>query len=286
MLRLVTLLASAACVDCMQRVALVTGANKGIGKEIARSLGMVPDQVVILACRNKQLGMAAEQELQACGCNCVFSRLDLTDWDSICATRDFVQSQFGRLDALVNNAAISFNDPTLFGRVEFTPFEVRARMTMDTNYFGTLCVTDAFLPLLRESTWSPRIVNMASSAGGMRGSPQIQELLNHEYIDVPYLTNLMYEFVEAAEAGTHTPRWPNSPNICFDVSNMGIKALTRIYARDEPTIMVNSVDPGSCATDQNNYKGTRDPAEGAQMPINLAYAAIGSANNFVSGKHW
>ena len=146
---------SAACVTCMQRVCLVTGANQGIGKEIARELGKIPDHVVVLACRNEQAGMAAVQELQAEGCNCCFSRLDLKDWDSICRTREFVEQNFGRLDALVNNAAISFKDPTLYGRTEFTPFERRVRITIDTNYFGTLCVTEAMLPLLRQSEWSP-----------------------------------------------------------------------------------------------------------------------------------
>jgi len=287
MLRWLALFGSVIGAAGMQRVALVTGGNKGIGKEIVRQIGLLPDHVVVLTCRNEERGNAAMEELRAEGCNCVFSRLDITDWDSICATRAFVEAQFGRLDALVNNAAISFGDDgAMYGRRDYTPFPVRARTTIDVNYFGTLCVTDAFLPLLRASDWSPRIVNLASSVGSLRGSAEIQQYISSPSLDKQMLTQLMYDFVGSAEAGTHTPRWPNTPNICYDVSKMGIKALTRVLARDEPTIMVNSVDPGFCATDQNNNQGTRAAAEGAAMPATLAYASIGAANNFVSGKHW
>ena len=106
---------------------LVTGANKGIGKEVARQIGQMPDHVVILGCRNHERGLAAERELQAEGCNCVYSYLDLKDWDSICATRDYIQTNWGRLDSLVNNAAISYEDTTLYGKVEHVPFEQRVR---------------------------------------------------------------------------------------------------------------------------------------------------------------
>ena len=64
----------------------------------------------------------------------------------------------------------------MYGRVEYTPFPVRARTTIDVNYFGTMCVTDAFLPLLRASDWSPRIVNLASSVGSLRGSAEIPRM--------------------------------------------------------------------------------------------------------------
>ena len=137
--------------------------------------------------------------------------MDLTDSGSIESTRAFVESEFGRLDALVNNAAICFNDPTLYGKVPHTPFEQQADVTVRTNYFGTLEVTQAMLPLLRASTSCPRIVNVASSAGRLRGSPELQESVTSASLDMLSLSELMQSFVTAAEAGTHVADgWPNT----------------------------------------------------------------------------
>ena len=103
----------------------------------------------------------------------------------------------------MNNAAICFNDPTLYGKVPHTSFEQQARITVQTNYFGTLGVTQAMLPLLRASPSSPRIVNVASSAGRLRGSRATQEALTSDSLDVPTLSSLMDDFVRDAEAGVH-----------------------------------------------------------------------------------
>ena len=231
-----------------QRVVLVTGANKGIGKEIARTLGFLPDHFVVLGCRDEALGNAAVAELRAAGCDCAFTRLDLLDVASIASTRDFIQDTFGRLDGLVNNAAICFNDPTLYGTVPHTPFQQQADITIRTNYHGTVAVTEAMLPLLRKSEASPRVVNVASAAGRLRGSQEIQDAFTAHDLDLPALTQLMEDFVRDVEAGVHAERgWPNT---CYGVSKMGLIAYTRVLAQAEPGLMVNSVDPGFCATDQ------------------------------------
>ena len=112
-----------------KRVTLISGANKGIGKEIARRLGSLPDHTVVLGCRDEQLGTAAVEELRAEGCDVAWCRLDLTDPSSFESTREFVERKYGRLDALVNNAAVCFNDPTLYGKVAYTPFEQQAFST-------------------------------------------------------------------------------------------------------------------------------------------------------------
>jgi carbonyl reductase 1 len=231
-----------------QRVVLVTGANKGIGKEIARTLGFLPDHFVVLGCRDEALGNAVVAELRAAGCDCAFTRLDLLDVASIASTRDFIQDTFGRLDGLVNNAAICFNDPTLYGKVPHTPFQQQADITIRTNYHGTVAVTEAMLPLLRKSEASPRVVNVASAAGRLRGSQEIQDAFTAHDLDLPALTQLMEDFVRDVEAGVHAERgWPNT---CYGVSKMGLIAYTRVLAQAEPGLMVNSVDPGFCATDQ------------------------------------
>ena len=251
-----------------QRVALITGANKGVGKEIARKLTDVPGMTTIIACRDLELGHAAARELNADGATEVLvQQLDLTDQRSIESTCLFVKDTFGKLDVLVNNAAVCFNDPTLYGKVKHTPFEEQASLTINTNFFGTLALTQEALPLLRAAP-SPRIINIASSAGRLRGSKEKVEALTAADLSVEALEALMRAFVRDAEAGEHAARgWPNT---CYGVSKMGIIALTRVLARDEPGIMVNAVDPGYCRTDQNNNQGPVPPARGAMTPAALA----------------
>ena len=276
------LLSVASALPTAKRVVLVTGANKGIGKEIARTVGSLDDHVVILGCRDEALGNAAVAELQAVGCDCSCSRLDLCDESSIKSTREFIEQTYGRLDALVNNAAICFNDPTLYGKCEYTPFEAQADITIRTNYHGTLAVTQAMLPLLRASNASPRIVNVASAAGRLRGSKEIQDAFTSSDLDVPSLSSLMEDFVRDAEAGVHADNgWPNT---CYGVSKMGMIALTRVLAREEPLVKINSCDPGFCATDQNQNQGYISAAEGAVTPALLAHVSFDEGH--VSGLHF
>ena len=269
------LLLGAAAVGLVdQRVALITGGNKGIGKEIARKL-ISDDFVVLIGCRNTELGAAAASELQ-----CASTRLDLTDLESIASTREYIANEYGRLDMLVNNAAICFNDPTLYGCVEHHTFEMQADITMRTNFFGSLAVTREMLPLLRAAP-SPRIVNIASAAGRLRGSQEKISALTSETLSVAALEELMADFVREAQAGTHLDHgWPNT---CYGVSKMGLIALTRVLARDEPSIMVNSVDPGFCATDQNQNQGYVSAERGATTAAMLGALPD---ERFLTGMHW
>ena len=192
------------------RVALVTGGNKGIGFEIAK--GLAKDFTVVLGCRDVTLGNAAAEDLRANhGLDVSVEHVDLTEpgtWDSCVAS---VTATYGRLDVLVNNAAVCYNDPTLFGKVPHTPFEAQAGITVRTNFFGTLGLTRACLPLLRASA-SPRVVNLASAAGRLSiiKSPELRAAVSADDLNMGALENLMRRFVSDAEAGTHAAAgWPN-----------------------------------------------------------------------------
>mmetsp|Transcript_80146 Transcript_80146/g.248739 ORF Transcript_80146/g.248739 Transcript_80146/m.248739 type:complete len:339 (+) Transcript_80146:1227-2243(+) len=267
--------------ELRQQVVLVTGGNKGIGKEIARKLAATPGGTTILGCRSPELGKAAAEDLAASSpSDVLFQRLDLTDAASIEASGEFIKREFGQLDVLVNNAAVCFNDPTLYGKVPYTPFEQQAGITMQTNFFGTLAVTQELLPLLLAAP-SPRIVNIASAAGRLRGSKEKIDAVTSERLTVPQLEALMREFVADAESGVHAERgWPNT---CYGVSKMGIVALTRVLAREEPRIMVNSVDPGFCATDQNQHQGYVSAERGARTAALLATLP---AEQRTTGRHF
>lgn len=206
--------------------------------------------------------------------------LDLTDDASIANAARWVEDEYGSLDVLVNNAAVCFNDPTLYGKVDHTPFERQAGITIRTNYFGTLGVMQSFLPLLEKSP-SPKVVNVASAAGRLTilRSRRLTDAFTSDTLTMPELSKLMEEFVSDVEGGTHAENgWPDT---CYGVSKLGVIALTRVIARERPGIMVNSVDPGYCRTDQNDNRGVVDPADGAYTPYLLT---LMEADNDDDGK--
>lgn len=259
---------------------MVTGANKGVGKEIARRLSREEDAAVtVLACRDLSLAEAAREELLRpddegnvlVKGEIVTLPLDLVDPESARRAAATMRERYGRLDVLVNNAAVCFNDPTLYGKVEHTPFERQADITIRTNYFGTLATIEAMVPLLSESRTVGRVVNVASAAGRLGilppGSPHLDTVTSPD-LTTETLSALMSEFVEAAETGTHAAR--GFPNTCYGASKLGLIALTRVLARDRPDLVVTSVDPGYCRTDQNNNQGFVSPSRGAVTPYLLA----------------
>ena len=256
-----------------KKIALVTGGNKGIGKEIARRIGTEPDFTVIIASRDVTLGREAAHDLKngeyECDCVALPVPLDLTDDNSIAAAARHVEKEYGRLDVLVNNAAICFNDPTLYGKVEHTSFRDQADITVRTNYIGTLHMCQECLPLLKQAP-SPRIINVASAAGRLTilRSQKLVDEFTSSTLTIPQLSALMEQFVKDVQSGTHEQKgWPNT---CYGMSKLGIIALTKIMARENEGMLINSVDPGYCKTDQNNNQGTVDPSDGAYTPYLLA----------------
>ena len=234
----------ASVVSTPRRVAVVTGGNKGIGKEIVRKLSTVPDLITILGSRDLALGVAAAKELASDGCmNIICHQLDITDQDSINKLRLFLSRDFGKLDILINNAAICYNDPTLYGKVPYTSFQQQVQPTINVNFFGTLRMTQVMLPLLKSSS-SPRIINVASAAGRLSilNSQQKLATFTSSNLQVSDLEEQMLAFVRDVENGSHRENgWPNT---CYGMSKLAIIALTKVLARDDPMIAVNSVDPG------------------------------------------
>jgi NAD(P)-dependent dehydrogenase (short-subunit alcohol dehydrogenase family) len=276
------------------QVALVTGANKGIGKEICRLLAKDPSvSVTILACRSLDRGLETLRELQADGCENVYCvEYDLYKPDTASAVYDYVESNFGRLDVLINNAAICFNDPSLYGKVPYTPFEQQASITIQTNFFGTWKLTQALLPLLQKSTAPAKLINMASYAGRLAilKSDHLVQKFTDPQLTMPQLESLVHDFVAAVERGTHTQEgWPNT---CYGLSKLAIISMTRVLARDYPSIVCSSVDPGYCATDQNNHQGNRPASRGAVTPYWLATTTASTRsdddndNTATTGMHW
>lgn len=221
-----------------RRVAVVTGANKGIGRHIARQLAQ-RGLLVLLGSRDKSRGQAAVAELVEEGLDVRLLQLDVTDPRSAAVAAGQVAHDPGRVDVLVNNAGITSG---LDAASQMTLDDLRR--TYETNVFGVVTVTNAFLPLLRRSP-APRIVNVSSGLGSLT-------MINDPAFPFADLNNAAYQSSKTA-----------------------LNALTVLYAKElrATGIKVNAVSPGYRATDLNGglpTPGAGDPAEGAAVAVRLA----------------
>lgn len=218
-----------------QRIVLVTGANKGIGYEIAAGLGALGWSVGVGA-RDGERREAAVEKLRAGGAEAFGVPLDVTDDASVAAAAELIEDRAGRLDVLVNNAGITGGRPQEPSVVD--PATVRA--AVETNVIGVIRVTNAMLPLLRRSA-SPRIVNMSSSVG-----------------------SLTLQTTPGVEMG------PISA--AYAASKTFLNAVTVQYVRElrDTGILINTACPGYVATDLNGFHGVRTPEQGAAVAIRLA----------------
>ena len=202
-------------------IALVTGANRGIGLEVCRQLAQL-GYTVLLGSRDLAKGEQAAAQLSG-NLSILPRQLDVADGDSIERLRGQVETEFGRLDVLVNNAAIHYDT---WQRALNADLDV-VREALETNTFGAWRMSQAFAPMLRRSQHG-RIVNVSSGAGS--------------------LTHM----------GEGTP--------AYNLSKVGLNALTRMMAAELRGILVNAVCPGWVATDMGGAGG-RPVEEGAASVV-------------------
>ncbi len=227
-----------------KRIALITGANQGVGFQVAKELA-AHSLTVLIGCRDFERGEAAAKEV---GPNAIAIQLDVTDKASITAAAEHIRAEFGRLDLLVNNAAISRSErnevalkdyAASYGVSTVSLDEVRA--IWETNVFGALAVYQAMLPLLRLSS-DARIVNVSSGAGSLT--------LNAD------------------------PSFPHrkmfSPAYAGSKSALNIIALSMMIEHEKDGIKVNLVSPGFTKTALNNHQGTETLEEGSREVVRVA----------------
>jgi NAD(P)-dependent dehydrogenase (short-subunit alcohol dehydrogenase family) len=152
-----------------KRIALVTGANQGVGRQVAKEL-VANSLTVLVGSRNFERGEAAATEI---GSSAIPLQLDVTDRVSISTAAERIRKEFGRLDLLVNNAAISNTRKGSLSLQEYAKITLASNVSLDevravweTNVFGVLSVYQAMLPLLRQSS-DARIVNVSSEVGSL-----------------------------------------------------------------------------------------------------------------------
>jgi NAD(P)-dependent dehydrogenase (short-subunit alcohol dehydrogenase family) len=213
---------------------LITGANKGLGFETARRLIAAGDTVYI-GSRDAERGRRAAEQL---GARPVL--IDVTDNASVAAAAKTIEADTG-LDVLVNNAGIEGRDENnnVVGAAEVTADMMRA--LFETNVFGVVRVTHAFLPLLQRSS-TPVVVNVSSGLASM---------------------------TRITAAGTPTYAYPG---IAYPSSKAAVNMITVQYAKAFPSIRINAVEPGYTATDLNGHTGTQTIEEGAEIIVRMAQA--------------
>ncbi|MEH2043126.1 SDR family oxidoreductase [Nostoc sp.] len=223
--------------DLKGKVALITGANKGIGYEIARQLGSRGASVLV-GSRDIGRGEEAANKLRLSQIDARTIQLDVSDQKTIDSAAKQIESEFGKLDILVNNAGIlSDSDRLPPSQVDIETL----RHTYETNVFGVFAVTKALLPLLKKSK-AGRIVNLSSSLGFLTQNSDP----NYEFADFKLLA--------------------------YNSSKTAVNAITVLLAaelKDTP-IKINAADPGFTATDINQYQGYRTVEQGAIAAVRLA----------------
>ncbi|XP_049730777.1 carbonyl reductase [NADPH] 1-like [Elephas maximus indicus] len=267
------------------RVALVTGANKGIGFAIARELCRQFSGDVMLTARDEARGRAAVQQLQAEGLSPRFHQLDVDDLQSIRALRDFLRREYGGLDVLVNNAGIAFR------RADPTSFHIKAEVTLKTNFFGTRDVCTELLPLMKPQGRVVNVSSLASFQALKSCSSELQQKFRSETITEEELVALMNAFVE--DAKNRVDQKEGWPDTSYGVSKIGVTVLSRIYARNLSAqrggdkILLNACCPGWVRTDMAGPRAPKSPEEGAETPVYLALLpsdADGPHGQFVTEK--
>jgi NAD(P)-dependent dehydrogenase (short-subunit alcohol dehydrogenase family) len=232
-------------------IALVTGANKGIGLETARQLA-ARGVTVLAGARDAVRGGEAERALRAGGADARFVPLDVTDAGSVRAAADWIEEEYGRLDILVNNAGIARGGPpsaTDLGAM---------REVYETNVFGVIMVTNAMLPLLRRAP-AARIVNVSSEVGSI-----------------------------SAMTDPASPLFQMPAGLAYPSSKTALNMITALYAkelRDTP-VKVNAANPGYTKTDLNGNTGFRSTAEGAEPIVQLATLADDGPSGLLWGYLW
>jgi NAD(P)-dependent dehydrogenase (short-subunit alcohol dehydrogenase family) len=219
-----------------KKVALITGANKGIGFEVARQIAKA-GWTVLAAARNEELGRQAAAKLQAEGLDVQFVHIDLNAQETAVTAAEAIRKQFGKLDLLINNAAITSKGDGPPSKVSSETLET----VMRTNYVGAVSVTQAMLPLL-QSAGKAQIINVSSELG----SVSQQTDTNWKYAPVKLLA------------------------YCASKAALNMFTVQLAYEFRDGNIAVNSVNPGYTATDLNANSGPQTIEEGAAEIVRTA----------------
>ncbi len=227
-----------------KKIALITGANKGIGYQTALQLGK-EGVTVIAASRNKERGIKAVEQLKAEGIDVEFLQLDVDIEADIKFAFDYINNKYGKLDILVNNAGIQIESKEWGINNTATIDEKALRYTLDTNFFNVVKLTNTLLPLIRKSE-AGRIVNLSSILGSLG--------LHSDAASPIYASKLF----------------------AYDTSKTALNSYTvhLAAALADTNIKVNSAHPGWVKTDMGSDAAPMEIADGAKTSVALSLLGV------------
>ena len=223
------------------KIALITGANKGIGYEVARQLGK-QQCTVLIGARDAKLGEEAAAKLKKEGIDARFVALDVTNRKTIEAARTQIEKDFGHIDVLINNAGINVPGDGPPSKVDLDA----ANRVMQTNFLGALAVAQLMLPLVRKSA-AGQIINVSSELGSITGHSDP----NWKFASVKFI------------------------GYCASKAAMNMMTAQLAAELRDTKIKVNSVNPGYTATDLNNNQGPQTIEEGSAEIVRVALQGEG-----------
>jgi NAD(P)-dependent dehydrogenase (short-subunit alcohol dehydrogenase family) len=221
-----------------KKIALITGANKGLGYEMAKQLAQA-GVTVVLAARDQAKGEPAAAKLKAGGLDVTFLKLDVTNKNDRAAAADYLEKKFGKLDILINNAGIAADG--IAGTSVSATSEKSLEDTFETNFFAPIALTQALLPLLKKSD-AGRIVNMSSILGS-----------------------------QTLHADPRSPIY-GFKSLSYDSSKAALNSFTihLAYELNDTKIKVNSAHPGWVKTDMGTDAAPMELPDGAKTGVALA----------------
>lgn len=231
-----------------KKIALITGANKGLGFETALQLGKEGIHI-IAAARDKTKGIEAVEKLKAADIEAEFLQLDVNKDTDIHFTFDYINNKYGKLDILINNAGIQIESDNWGVNTSVGLDETILRQTMDTNFFSLVKLTNTLLPLLKKSD-AGRIVNLSSILGSLQ---------LHSNPESPIYGSKLF---------------------AYNTSKTALNAFTIHLAEAlaNTAIKVNSVHPGWVKTDMGTEAAPMNIPDGAKTSVALALAGPGGVN--------
>lgn len=262
-----------------EKVAVVTGSNKGLGFAIVKGLCKHFNGVVYLTARDKTRGLEAVEKLEKLGLQPKFHILDVSNEESVKKFAEFLKIEHGRLDVLVNNAAILEWD-------EVYPSYEAAKRNIDVNYKSLLTIEKFLYPLLQDGA---RVVNISSAAGhlsNLRKEKWIR-MLKKPDLTTEELNSFVDEYLESVKNGTFKKEdfADDGKHAEYRVSKIAVTALTMIQQRKyaNRNISINAIHPGYIKTDMANGCGTMEPDDAAK---NVLYLILEASPNLKGAFMW